>query len=125
MLIGDNWKIEVEGLDFVIYTKVVADSEQSKRMKANWESGKFGRVKKEVDEDDGEKELMGVGRNKGWKRFGYYSTLRNAGIALVNQELLDSDMVEFNAIISRIDKLDRDIITAINSNKENCLTVVR
>jgi hypothetical protein len=117
MLINDDWKVEVEALDYVLYSKAKeVNNKKSERMKANWASGKLGKNKVAAEDDDGEKELMGEGKNKGWKRIGYYSNLHNILNALINHDLQKSGMIDFMAVIDRLDKLDRDIIAAINSN---------
>ncbi len=44
-------------------------------------------------------------KTRPWKRYGYYATLHNALVALVNQEVRDADLVDLRTIIDKLDSL--------------------
>ncbi len=75
MLIGKNWKIESDNLNVIL---------SQKKRRTNKETGKAYDY---------------------WKPIGYYSTIPNAMHGLVDQGIRDTELLDFETIIAKINEL--------------------
>ena len=115
MLIGENYKIETDKYNIVLYSKREINAEKSARMKAMLEA-RYGE-KIEVDsEDDGVDKA-----DKNWVVSGYYATVGNSLKGLVELDLKKSELKDFQEIVNRVTLLKSDIDKALAGLQEKAL----
>ena len=54
-----------------------------------------------------------------WRVYGYFATIANAVMALVNQEVRDTQLVNIKVVCDKIDQLHTDILKALNTHSTN------
>lgn len=75
MLIGKNWKIEADSLNITLFKRHTVKAKPDKPA------------------------------HKVWKIEGYYSTIKNALVGLVNQGVRDTELVDLETISHKQDEL--------------------
>ena len=54
-----------------------------------------------------------------WRVHGYFATIANAVMALVNQEVRDTQLVNVKIVCDKIDRLHTDILKALNTHSSD------
>ncbi|MFC2024317.1 hypothetical protein ACFLTJ_01890 [Chloroflexota bacterium] len=52
-----------------------------------------------------------------WRAHSYYSTVTNALVGLVNQDIRDTELADLKTVCDKIDELRRDILKVCGSNE--------
>ncbi len=89
MLIGKRYKIESDELNITLYEKI----------KKTYKKGNKA----------GQSELV-------WQVLGYYSSVANALMGLVNMEVMKTGLKDLDSVMKRIDELEKMIKAALNEN---------
>ncbi len=79
--IGDNYKVESDNLNLILYKKITLEQEQTELLLALAE----GEEPDELEEKEAVQEESGIK----WKRLGYFGTIGGVLTYLVDHELMD------------------------------------
>jgi hypothetical protein len=105
LYIGNDYKLETMKLNIVLYCKPEINKEKSDRMKEVLKKLHGEDVKFKSDEED----YVG-----GWVTVGYFSNYRNALSKIIGLEVEKSELKDVQTVMNRIDKAERDIVSALS-----------
>lgn len=98
MLIGDNWKVEADGLNVILFKKRITVARTT------------GRGCKLINPDNIGKEF--------WDKVGFYPDVKTALWGLAKHEVLDSEMADLKLVAAKLDELKAIILKLPESIKD-------